>query len=336
MANRFETLDVAAKRAHLLSVATRALPAWGISPDAELTLLNISENATYRIDDPDASTPSILRVHRTGYHTRDAVQTELAWMKALREEGGVETPRALPAQDGELIQNVTTESFQEDRFVVRFEFVEGSEPSEEELLEPFVDLGAVAARMHHHARHWKRPSYFERLSWDFDGALGSRPNWGNWKEGPALDPERIRLLGRAVDTVESRLARFGKSPERFGLAHADLRLANLLIHDGKIRVIDFDDSGITWFLYDIATALTFMEDRPDLDELIGAWLDGYRREGILSDEEEKEIPTFLVFRRITALAWLGSHADTDLAEEQGAAYTDATLGLAERYLSRFG
>ena len=301
-----------------------------------LTLLNISENATYRVDDPAASAPTIMRVHRTGYHSRDGVRTELAWMKALREEAGVETPRALAARDGELIQSVVTEAFREERFLVLFEFLEGKEPPESALLGPFADLGAIAARMHDHARRWARPPYFERLSWDFDGALGSRPNWGDWREGPGLDAERIALLGRAVDTVARRLERFGKDPERFGLAHADLRLANLLIHDGAIRVIDFDDSGLTWFLYDLATALTFMEDRADLEELIGAWVEGYRREAPLSDEEEREIPTFLVLRRITALAWMGSHADTDLAREQGIPYTDATLSLAERYLARFG
>ncbi len=336
MAERFEALDAAAKRAHLHAVATRALPAWGLSPDARLTLLNISENATYRVDEPAASEPTILRVHRTGYHSRDAVRTELAWMQALREEGGVDTPRAISARDGERIQRVVTEALREERFVVLFEFVEGTEPAEDALLGPFADLGAIAARMHRHARRWSRPPYFERLSWDLDGALGSRPNWGNWREGPGLDAERIALLGRAVDLIAARLARFGDDPRRFGLAHADLRLANLLVHEGAIRVIDFDDSGLTWFLYDLATALTFMEDRADLEELIAAWVGGYRREAPLSEAEEREVPTFLMLRRLTVLAWLGSHADTDLAREQGVAYTDATMGLAERYLAHFG
>ncbi len=336
MALCFDTLDVAAKRAHLLSVAERALPAWGISSAARLTLLNISENATYRVDDPASSVPTILRVHRTGYHTRDAIRTELAWMRALREEGEVETPPAIAGRNGEWIQSVRSDAFDEERFVVLFEFVEGEEPSEDALLGPFGDLGAIAARMHRHARAWARPPYFDRLMWDFEHSLGARPNWGDWRAGPGLNAEGTALLARAVDQIEGRLERFGKGAERFGLAHADLRLANLLVHRGAIRVIDFDDSGLTWFLYDLATALTFMEDREDLDQLIGAWVEGYRREAPLSDEEETEIPTFLMLRRITALAWMGSHSDTDLAQEQGAAYTDATLTLADRFLSHFG
>ena len=42
-----------------------------------------------------------------------------------------------------------------------------------------------------------------------------------------------------------------------------------------------------------------------------------------------------MLRRLTVLAWLGSHSDTELARSQGTAYTDATLGLAETYLGRF-
>jgi Ser/Thr protein kinase RdoA (MazF antagonist) len=41
-----------------------------------------------------------------------------------------------------------------------------------------------------------------------------------------------------------------------------MRLANVL-HDGpKTYVIDFDDCGYSWYLYDLATALTLIEDAP--------------------------------------------------------------------------
>ncbi len=95
MATRFESLSEAQRSAHLADVAARAAPLWGVSSAARMTLLNISENATYRIDEPGLSAPLILRVHRTGYHSIDAIRSELAWMKALKDEAGVETPQAL-------------------------------------------------------------------------------------------------------------------------------------------------------------------------------------------------------------------------------------------------
>ena len=76
--------------------ARRALGEYGCHPGATVRLLNVSENATYLIDDPDAG-PSVLRVHRLGYHTPAEIASELAWMDALRAEAGVRTPRVLPA-----------------------------------------------------------------------------------------------------------------------------------------------------------------------------------------------------------------------------------------------
>lgn len=336
MADAFESMSEADKIAHLETVATRALGKWDVSPRAQLTLLNISENATYRVDDPAHGAPRILRVHRTGYHTRNAVRTELAWMKALQAEAGVETPQALPALDGELIQTVTTEALGETRFVVMFAFIEGEEPDENDLLGPFHRLGATAARMHAHAREWQRPPYFERLVWDYEHTLGPEGNWGDWRDGPGLDAQGRATLETLDALIGERLAAYGKGPERFGLIHADLRLANLLITPDDTRVIDFDDAGLGWFLYDIATALSFMEDREDLDALVDAWVSGYRTNGTLGAADVAEIPTFLMLRRLAILAWIGSHAETDLARELGVPFTQATVSLAPRFIRLLG
>src|ERR1039457_4424095 len=79
--------------------AQQATTRYGCHPAATVRLLNVSENATYLVDDPDQE-PSILRVHRLGYHTGLEIESELAWMDALRAEAGVRTPRGLAAADG--------------------------------------------------------------------------------------------------------------------------------------------------------------------------------------------------------------------------------------------
>ena len=40
-------------------------------------------------------------------------------------------------------------------------------------------------------------------------------------------------------------------------------------------------------------------------------------------------------RRLLLVAWIGSHADTDLAQGMGEEYTRVSCDLAEDYLSRF-
>ena len=118
--------------------------------------------------------------------------------------------------------------------------------------------------------------------------------------------------------------------------HADTRLANLLVHDGSVSVIDFDDCGFGWYLYDLGTAVSFFEHEPHVPGLVDSWLEGYRRSagpGPLSAEDQAEISTFIMFRRLLLVAWIGSHRAVDIAAELGAGYTQGSCDLAESYLS---
>ena len=324
--------------------ARAALPAYGLPPDAPLTLLNVSENATFAVDDPASGTRTVLRVHRTGYHARAAIESELAWIAALRADGVVSTPPVLAALDGASVVTVRPgdgssaegRTAGEERHVVRFAWVDGEEPAGERLGEDFRRLGEVTARLHAHALGWAPPAGFTRFRWDYETSIGPRGHWGRWQDGLAVGAAELGLLTRLDHVLARRLAAFGTGPDRFGLVHADLRLANLLVGGESVHVIDFDDCGFGWFLYDLGSSLSFIEDDPRVPELIDAWVEGYRRVRPLTPAEIAELPTFVLLRRLLLVAWIGSHADTDLARGMGAAFTAGTCALAEDFLSRLG
>jgi len=315
-------------------VAT-ALPRWGMGPAARAQVINHSENITYRVDDGEGGR-WILRLHRPGYHSDAAIASELAWLEALRGAGVVRTAAVRPGRDEALVQTLRSEEIGETRRAVMFHFLDGTEPEAADIGGSMAQLGEVTARLHAHARRWVRPTGFERLHWDFDHMLGARPIWGDWRAAPGVEGEVKALLERLAGRLEQRLARFGSGAERRGLIHADLRAANLLVGGPEVAVIDFDDCGIGWYLYDYATTMTFVEDAPEVPEWTAAWVDGYRRAGVLSAEEEAELSTFLLLRRMMAVAWVGSHGETELAQSLGAAFTLGTSGMAERYLRRMG
>ena len=317
----------------LQRIAEAALPLFELPSGASATMINLSENATYRVD--AGGRKWALRVHRENYHSKQAIGSELAWLQALRQDGAVTTPVPLQGRNGELIQIVALAGLA-PRHVVLFDWETGAEPDESELLGPFEVLGAATARMHLHSRGWARPRNFDRLTWDFDGAFGKVQHWGSWRDGMGLDQGKVKLFQRAVDLIERRLKAFGKGSNRFGLIHCDMRLANLLIDGDETKVIDFDDCGFSWYLYDCATALSFIEHRPDVPALVDAWVKGYRSVAPLSAEDEREIPTFVLFRRLLLVAWIGSHAETDLAKSMGIPYTRDTVALCEDYLTKFG
>lgn len=325
-------------------IARDALAAYGLSGQTELTLLNISENTTYRLDDPWTGERSVLRVNRPGYHSPDAIRSELSWVRALRADGVVSTPEVLPALDGSLVASGAHPDG-ERRNVVRFAWVEGVEPAGARLADDFRTLGAIAARLHRHARTWTPPAGFTRFRWDYETSIGPRGHWGRWQDGMGVGPAERSVLGRLDDVLRERLAAFGDGPDRFGLVHADMRLANLLVdapadvpageRSGEVSVIDFDDCGLGWFMYDLGSSLSFIEHDPQVPALIDAWSTGYREVAPLPAEEEAELPTFVLLRRLLLVAWIGSHHDTDLAREMGVEFTRVSCDLAEDYLSRF-
>jgi Ser/Thr protein kinase RdoA (MazF antagonist) len=218
---------------------------------------------------------------------------------------------------------------------VRFEFLAGIEPADDSLPH-FAELGEITARMHRHARAWQRPAGFIRFHWDYDAAFGTGARWGRWQDGIGVGPAEREVLGRLDATLQARLAAFGTGPERYGLVHADTRLANLLVDGDAVSVIDFDDSGFSWFLYDVGTSVSFFEHQPHVPALVDAWLSGYRRVLELPAEDEAEIWTFILYRRLLLVAWIGSHAGVDIARQLGAGYTTGSCDLAEAYLSRLG
>src|SRR5690349_17799077 len=91
----------AAGRVYL--AATAALPHYGLSPDATATLCNVSENHTYRVDDPATGRAYALRVHRPGYRTARQIESELEWIDALRSNGAVDTCVPVAATGGERV-----------------------------------------------------------------------------------------------------------------------------------------------------------------------------------------------------------------------------------------
>ncbi len=314
--------------------ACAALRHYDCHPDASVELLNVSENATFLVADPGAG-PSVLRVHRLGYHTEEEIASELAWMDALRAQAGVRTPRVLPAADGRRVVTVT--EAETARHCVRFEFLPGTEPGGEPggtlTGAHFEELGEITARMHGHAKAWPRPPWFTRFHWDYAAAFGEQARWGRWQDGVGVGPAERHVLARLDDVLYARLTAFGQGPERYGLVHADTRLANLLVHAGSVSVIDFDDCGFSWYLYDLGASVSFFEHSPEVPGLVDSWLTGYRRAGQLSARDEAEIWTFIMFRRLLLLAWIGSHQGVDIAAELGAGYTQGSCDLAESYLS---
>ena len=306
---------------------------WAETEGARATLINVSENHSYRIDRSDGAR-FILRLHRPGYQTAASIRSELEWIAALRHDTALPVPRPLPGRDGELLQLVHTGG-QAARHAVLFAFEAGAMPTPDtDLGGLFETLGGFAAVAHAHAASFRPSPGFKRQVWTAGSILDADGLWGDWRRGPAVDATFRPVLERLDTALRADLEAYGHGADRFGLIHADMRLGNLLVDGERVTLIDFDDCGFGWFMYDFAAAISFYEDHPRAGEWRHRWLAGYRAHRHLSDADVAIIDTVVMMRRMALLAWIGSHGETPLAQMHAPGFAQATANLAEAYLRR--
>ncbi len=311
---------------------------YDFSEAATVSLLSESENKVYLVRDPAWPEKYVIRVSsgRLGYHTPPSIASELMWLMALRRDTDIVVPKVLSAKDGSLVQTITAPDLDRPRHAVVYSFLSGVEPPQGALMPGFERLGEISARMHHHAKSWTPPADFARHSWTPGAILDDHLNWGPWRKGVGVEGETLHLLSRLGDVVRKRLDALPTEREHFGLIHADLRLANLLVDGRRTAIIDFDDCGHGWYLYDLAAALSFLEERPDVSDLIARWLTGYRKVARLPADMEGEIPTFIMLRLLGLIGWVGyQQQHLEFAREIGPRFTNDSCRLAEVYIKRY-
>jgi len=335
----FYEISVSRREEYLRSLAIEALKAWNVS-NCRLETIKIRENAVFRVQN-DAGLDAAIRIHRHGYHSNAALLSELNWLRAL-DQDDIEVPEVIPAKNGDLFVMTEAIGVPEPRQVDMVKWLEGKplgsieeglSESVDNVADAFREVGALAARLHNHAARWQPPVGFMRHAWDLDGLTGEEPLWGRFWDLPTLDSAQKALLLRARCTAQDDLITIGTSSKGYGLIHADLNLDNIILRDGRVTAIDFDDCGYGWHLFDLATiSILFLQT--DLSDTVqNAVVEGYRRERVLSDKSLRQMSLFYLLRAFTYLGWVHTRNETASAQEIAPMVTALVCRLAEDYLS---
>ena len=316
----FYELDAAAQSELMREAGIRALAeSWGIHEVAP-SLIKYRENAVFRIDVD--GTPSALRVHRAGYHSDDELRSELSWMAALAASG-IAVPDLIPTIAGGDFTTVHVEGLPAAVQVDRWGWIDGKPlGSIEEGIEDaaaaatmFRTMGELAAQVHNQASAWALPSGFRRHAWDADGLAGEQPFWGRFWELQAATAGQRAQLARVRDALFADLSTLSKSPDTYSMIHADFAPENLIVDGDSLRLIDFDDAGFGWHVFELATALFFIQPEPYFDEAHAALIEGYRSKRPLDDRALAAMPLLMAARATTYLGWVHTRQGTETAEE---------------------
>ncbi len=285
--------------AEALALAVEAAAHWG-GCDAPRLIKN-RENAVFEVELPQAR--AALRLHRQGYQSEAAIRSEL-WFVSELALAGMPVPLPLVTEARDVLADLGG-----GRVASAIVWVEGAAIGEGNV--PLAqlrarqvaihhDLGRLLAQVHTVADGLTLPASFTRPDWGLEGLLGKSPFWGRFWEHPALTGPEAALLSAARLYARQRLAGYQGSQ---GLIHADVIRENVFDHGSGLTLIDFDDFGTGYRLYDLGTALRDNLDEPALPELAAALLDGYGALRPLGPAERAMLPLFVLLRCLASVGW---------------------------------
>jgi Ser/Thr protein kinase RdoA (MazF antagonist) len=301
----FEDLTERGQVRRLRRLAQVALQQYGLGI-AQLTFVAYSENAVFRVETQVGR--YALRVHRPSHQTEASLDSELAWMAALRRDAGLPVPEPRLSLAGTLRVQASVPGVPGPRNVSLLSWVAGRRIVNGLRATHFRALGHLMARLHRHAEHWQPPAGFTRRHWDWEGLFGDDagldlPADEVWERVP--DPYRAPFQQVAHQT-RSPMKAWGEKPDAFGLIHADLSIGgegNVLFGGGQACPVDFDDCGYGYWIYDLATALTHWQTHSRWSAYSQALLDGYASVRSLPEAQLAQLGLFMAARHVSEMLW---------------------------------
>ena len=324
----------------LLNIARNGLSHWQWPQDCQISLIKLRENAVYSVTAADGRRAA-LRLHRPNYHSEQALRSELQWMMALHDQG-VPTTRVIPSAKHDLLVELQVPDSSQTIPADLMAWVDGQpigsaedcDFSAGEALEGmYAEIGGLAAAMHLHSAAWVRPSGFQRAGWDFEGCLGANALWGHYSALQGLGSSELQLFERAVARVREQLQAYGQGKDRFGLVHGDLVPDNVMRGPAGLVVLDFDDCGYSWYLWELATALFWHLGEQSFDPAWTGYLRGYRQLRALPDSDLTLMPAMFLMRALVYMGWMHTRRETETARQLTDQVVATSVKLAHELLA---
>ncbi|WP_051768241.1 phosphotransferase enzyme family protein [Sphingobium sp. DC-2] len=324
----------------LAGIAAEALRHWA-GEFGEPSLIKFRENAVFSVRNSQDQAFA-LRIHRPGYHSAQALDSELAWMNALAASG-LHVPHPQASLTGHYSVAFLTPDARETRYADLLEWLDGEtlsaiedQPDSDEarVAGLYRNLGETAGRLHEHGASWSPPAGFHRHHWDAEGLTGDAPIWGPFWDLEWLSRAEAALIREARAVLAEDLGKMPRDPSCYGLIHADLLSDNVVVQGSDIRLIDFDDAGWGWHMFELATALHFQIGNRSFEAKRDALFTGYRSTRDVPGNFEEQLPLFLLARSVTYLGWVATRQETETARQQTRSLIERCCDIAQAYLAQ--
>ncbi|WP_341890003.1 phosphotransferase [Variovorax sp. YR752] len=282
----------------------QALALWGFD-DAECSFVAGRENRVYRVRTGEGR--FALRLRRPGYRSEAELLSEALWLEAM-DRAALQVPRPRRSLGGALLEKVGAHHVDMVGWLSGQPLGRsGDRLQVADAPAVFRRLGREMARLHAACDVWQRPAGFARCAWNAEGLLGEAPLWGRFWDNPTLDAETRSLFTRFRREARLDLEACAATLDH-GLIHADLVRENVLVDGSLIRMLDFDDGGFGFRLFDLATVLLKNLAEPHYADLEAALRQGYAS---LRPLDDRKLGLFMALRAVTYVGWIVPRMDED-------------------------
>jgi Ser/Thr protein kinase RdoA (MazF antagonist) len=292
----FDELSDAERIERYERLARKALSVYGLE-QADLRYLGQSANVMFRVQADDSRWA--LRICNPG-RDHQILRRELLWLVALCRDTDMVVPEPVIMRSGDLFRSVSMPGVPGFRACMLFRWVKGqfeNDPTAQHL----EAIGILTAKLHKHAETFRWPEELEPMCVSSETVGDSIPTAILTTHYTHSEAETIR---DTLPLIQSAMTSLGTGVNVCGAIHGDLHHWNIPFHDGVARAIDFECVQWNYYAYDIATTFSALSGRPDLEELVSAYVDGYSSIRPLPCDLDEHLPSFDMLRAFTMVAWI--------------------------------
>lgn len=254
-----------------------------LGPGTTCRLLRAAINHAYLVT--DGANKYVFRVFSLNWRSHIEISEELRLLQLLHENG-VPVSYALPAPDGNYIQEIPAP--EGTRSGVLFSFAKGEKQLSysEEL---HYKIGAIMAKMHKLTQNVQ----LQRVQYNPQVLLIDPFNL--LQQYISIETEEMRFMKQVQGFLLQQYAKVDENTMRKGVIHLDIWFDNLNIYNNsEITIFDFDFCGNGWVLHDIAYYMlqVFNTEREEDQYLskLNSFYEGYESITPIPEEEKQFLP----------------------------------------------
>lgn len=324
--------------------AAAALARYDLPPESRLRPIRTTNNAVFEVAAGGRSGRPrryVLRMHRPHYRTVEQTRSELFLLRLLHEAlpgDRFSVPQPVPARDGALVVEVSPRRGM-TRHCDLLTWVDGRVRRPGRGLGPHAThrLGQALGSVHTITAALDPPPGFDLPDWDAEAMFGPAGNQPPEPLAGLISPTDWRLYQEVADRTREIFAQLATQPEARGVLHFDFVLGNChLRRNGtgwQVGIIDFDDCGWGYLLYDLCPLLGNLADFPGYSARRRAFLAGYCSIRQLPTAWETHLPLLMAARHIQCCLWTAQLERTTGAGPPAATHIAMRMDLVRNYLA---